>query len=152
MREQIVACARSWLGTSFHHQGRLKKTLTHKGGVDCLGLLVGVAHELDLRLKDGSPFIEKDCANYSHYPDAQRLYVELASIMTLINSANMQTGDVMLLCVDDNPQHLAIYVRGDDKNNPAMIHAYAPARMVVEHVFDEYWQGKIAAAFSIISY
>jgi hypothetical protein len=30
----IVACARSWIGTRFHHQGRLKKADGHKGGVD----------------------------------------------------------------------------------------------------------------------
>ncbi len=41
--EQIAAASRSWIGTAFHHQGRTKKTTGHKGGVDCLGLLVGVA-------------------------------------------------------------------------------------------------------------
>ncbi len=34
----VVRTARTWLGTPYHHQGRLKGV-----GVDCAGLLIGVA-------------------------------------------------------------------------------------------------------------
>ena len=35
--EQIVAQARTWLGTKYHHQGRLKKSAKGPGG--CLSLI-----------------------------------------------------------------------------------------------------------------
>jgi hypothetical protein len=36
----FIAQARTWIGTPFHHQGRLKGV-----GCDCLGLIVGVAED-----------------------------------------------------------------------------------------------------------
>ncbi len=40
---EVVRVARTWLGTPYHHQGRVKGA-----GVDCAGLSVGVAKELGL--------------------------------------------------------------------------------------------------------
>ena len=40
-REQIVAVARSWVGTSYHHQASVKGV-----GCDCLGLIRGMWREL----------------------------------------------------------------------------------------------------------
>ena len=40
-REQIVAAARGWLGTPYHHQASLKGV-----GCDCLGLIRGLWREL----------------------------------------------------------------------------------------------------------
>jgi cell wall-associated NlpC family hydrolase len=40
---EIVAAARSWLGTPWRHQGRLKGI-----AVDCGGLIIGVGRELRL--------------------------------------------------------------------------------------------------------
>lgn len=42
-RVEIVAMARSWLGTPWIHQGRLKSV-----GVDCGGLIIGVGKETGL--------------------------------------------------------------------------------------------------------
>ncbi|MBL0320066.1 MAG: hypothetical protein IPP74_12385 [Alphaproteobacteria bacterium] len=42
--QKIISQARTWLGTPFHHQARLKGK-----GCDCLGLIVGVADELGLK-------------------------------------------------------------------------------------------------------
>jgi hypothetical protein len=73
MNMEIVACARGWLGTRFHHQGRVKKTATHAGGVDCLGLLIGIASELNLKGKDNLPLYLADKTSYPHYPDVKPL-------------------------------------------------------------------------------
>lgn len=43
----VIAAARGWLDTPFHHQGRLKGV-----GVDCIGLVVGVARELGVGIYD----------------------------------------------------------------------------------------------------
>ena len=44
-KEDVVREAKTWLGTPFHHQGRLKGV-----GVDCAGVIVCVAKELKLKV------------------------------------------------------------------------------------------------------
>jgi len=143
----IVECARGWLGTRFHHQGRVKKSAGHKGGVDCLGLLVGVAAELDLRSITGMPLAHADEVDYSHHPDSARLQKHLSYFLRTIPSDEIAAGDVLLLKIENNPQHLGIVTARPD--GLGVIHAYAPARSVVEHTLDRYWLGCIAAAFRI---
>lgn len=67
--EQIVAQARTWLGTKYHHQGRLKKSAKGPGGCDCLGLIIGVIDELGLQDGNGNPLTQADEFNYSMYPE-----------------------------------------------------------------------------------
>ncbi len=141
MQNDIVNAARGWIGTRFHHQGRLKKTDTHKGGVDCLGLLIGVARELNL------PLSQYDEVDYPHYPDTEKLRQKLAGCMQEIKIQDMRMGDVLLLAVDDSPQHLAIV--SELAGELAIIHAYAPARAVVEHVLDSWWKQRVVAAFRV---
>jgi hypothetical protein len=58
--EQILAAARSWLGTPWRHQGRLKGV-----AVDCGGLIIGVGKELGL--------LDFDIRAYGRIPDGQQL-------------------------------------------------------------------------------
>lgn len=141
MQEQIVATARSWLGTRFHHQGRLKKSENNKGGVDCLGLLIGVSVELNL------PFTEEDETNYSHSPDTKKLREKLAHSLQGISISEINSGDILLLNIDGQAQHLAIV--SDMADGLGIIHAYAPARAVVEHPLDTWWREKIVVAFRV---
>lgn len=143
MSHPIVACARGWLGTRFHHQGRIRKTGQHKGGVDCLGLLVGVAAEMDLRGADGRALALADRVDYPHRPDSAQLRKRLAEVLVEIPCGGIAEGDVVLLRVDDSPQHLAIIT------DLGMIHAYAPARAVVEHELDGWWRARMEAAFRV---
>ena len=64
--------------------------------------------------------------------------------MEEIPIGGIEVGDVLLLSIDTQPQHLAIL--GDR----SIIHSYAPARGVVEHNLDAWWQKRIVAAFRII--
>lgn len=141
----IVAAARGWLGTRFHHQGRLKKNAAHNGGVDCLGLLVGVAHELDLRQADDTPIAALDRTDYGHYPNPNHLREQLDNTLNPIPIPGISPGDILLLRIDTLPQHLAI--ASDLPLGLGIIHAYAPARSVVEHLIDESWRQRIAAAY-----
>jgi hypothetical protein len=143
----VALCARGWLGTRFHHQGRLKKTATHNGGVDCLGLLVGVARELDLRTTDNTLLADFDRADYTHLPDTQRLQCMLAELLTEIPAKNIAPGNIVLLTIDGRPQHMGIF--SDMAGELGLIHAYAPARAVVEHHFDDAWRERIVAAYRI---
>ena len=56
----LLTEARSWLDTPYHHQGRLKGV-----GVDCIGLIIGVAHALNLS--------EFDTHDYARIPNANML-------------------------------------------------------------------------------
>jgi len=147
MTHPIVATARGWIGTRFHHQGRLRKTDSHKGGVDCLGLLVGVAAELDLRGPGGLPIIAADETNYPHQPDASYLFSRLSALLMPIPLGGISPGDIVLLHIDESPQHLAII--SDINGGLGIIHAYAPARAVVEHAIDDWWRKRIEATFRV---
>lgn len=149
MNDAVVTSARGWLGTRFHHQGRLKKNAAHKGGVDCLGLLVGVAKELNLRAPDGAPLASFDELSYPHNPDAARLLAKLAEVLVSIPVTQLIPGDIVLLRVDGMPQHLAIISAMGD--TLGIIHAYAPAHAVVEHGLDAFWEANITAAFRVPS-
>jgi cell wall-associated NlpC family hydrolase len=141
MNHDIVACARGWIGTRFHHQGRLKKSATHKGGVDCLGLLTCVAKELDLRDKNGNYFALADETHYAHYPDTDRMHAILSSLMHPVALDDIAEGDVVVFRIDDRPQHLGI------ASDIGIIHAYAPAKGVVEHAIDGWWRERMDCAF-----
>lgn len=143
MQNEIITAARGFLGTRFHHQGRLKKTDNHKGGIDCLGLLIGIAQELKL------PFTQYDETDYSHYPDVHKLRQKLSCAMQEISKENIQAGDIILLNIDGNPQHLAIV--SEISGQLAIIHAYAPARSVVEHLLDDWWRQRIVTVFRVIT-
>lgn len=151
-REAVVACARSWLGTRFHHQGRLKKTASHKGGVDCLGLLIGVASELALTSPiQGSAALLSQCdeADYGHLPNGEYLTRRLEELLHGIAPEEAKPGDILLFRFDNNPQHLAL-VSERDEHGLSIIHAYAEARRVVEHRLDAVWESRLAVAFAII--
>jgi hypothetical protein len=107
--------------------------------------LAGVASDLDLRGPGGLPLITADETDYPHQPDTARLISRLSQLLMPISYVGISPGDVLLLRIDESPQHLAIV--SDMNNGLGIIHAYAPARAVVEHVLDEWWQERIEAAF-----
>jgi cell wall-associated NlpC family hydrolase len=117
LENDIVVQARTWLGTPFHHQARLKRV-----GCDCLGLIIGVVDELDLKDKHGQPLA------------AYEVPIE-----------NAQAGDLALFNMAGNPQHLAILT--DYENALGMIHCYAQARRVVEHRLDDDWKNRLVKVF-----
>lgn len=131
-RAKIVAAARGWLGTPFHHQGRLKGV-----GVDCAGVIVSVARELDIG--------DVDIRGYGHRPDSRELEQLCHEHMTPVSLARSGPGDVLLIMIDGAPQHLAF--RTEINGDRGMLHSYAPARKVVEHRIDQEWVGRIVSAF-----
>ena len=142
--EAIVRSARSYIGTRFCHQGRRKASQYDRGGVDCLGLLVGVARECAL-MKDGMPLCAFDECDYGHIPDAKRLYKALNVHLLKVEKTQVKPADVLLIEMDSSPQHVGIVA--DGKYGLNVIHAYAPARGVVEHRLDDEWWQKVKAVF-----
>lgn len=129
-RAKIIKEARSWIGTPFKHQGRLKGL-----AVDCAGLVIGVAHALQL-----SQF---DYTAYSHQPDGITLKRLLNQELKPIFLAAAQPGDVLLMRFDAQPQHLAILIQEE-----SIIHAYAQVRRCCEHRLDEVWRSRIVSAYA----
>ena len=65
------------------------------------------------------------------------------------NKTDIQKGDVVLVRIDEHAQHVAVV--GDyTPDGFSLIHAYAPARAVVEHALDAWWRERIQAAFRVI--
>lgn len=136
----IVAQARGWIGTPFHHQARLKKV-----GCDCLGLIVGVVDELELKDKNGVRLAAYDEVTYSKEPDGEYLIKKLVDVLIEIPPEEMRAGDLALFKVRENPQHLAILT--DYEGGFGMIHSFAPARRVVEHRLDDDWRARLVKVF-----
>lgn len=127
----VVRQARTWLGTPYHHQGRLKGV-----GVDCAGLLIGVAHELGL-----SDF---EIFGYPPRPDGDSLRRLCEAQMQAITLDQAREGDVLLFRFDAHPCHLGILSAPDQ-----LIHAYLPRRRVVEHTLDPAWWRQLAGLYRL---
>lgn len=123
--ERIVWEARRYLGVPFKHQGR------SMAGVDCAGLVVLVGMACGL--------VAHDETGYPRRPDGYQLLSLLQKHLDRIS--NPQVGDVLLLAYHAYPQHLAI------RTDKGIIHSYAGARKVVEHVYDKTWQDRLVYAF-----
>lgn len=136
-RPEVVTAARGWLGTPFHHQAHLKGV-----GVDCIGLVIGVARELKLIAADFA------IAAYPRIPDGKSLLNIARLHMTEIDRAAMQAGDVVVVSFDKLPQHFGIL--GDYRHSGlSMIHSASRPGRVIETrlMFSE--QMKFVAAFKL---
>lgn len=136
-RQQIVESAREWIDTPFHHQARLKGV-----GVDCVGLVIGVARELALI---NATF---DVVGYPRVPDGTSLMQIVREHMTEIPRERMQVGDVIVVSFDRDPQHLGIL--GDYRHGGfSIIHAAGLTGRVIETrlMFTE--QMKFVSAFRL---
>ena len=120
-RTEVVQAARAWLDTPFHHQARLKGV-----GVDCVGLVIGVARELGLIAPDF------DVAAYPRTPDGVSLmHLVNLHMRPLSDDEDMQPGDVVVVRFDRDPQHLGIL--GDYRHGGlSIIHAAAMPGRVIE--------------------
>jgi hypothetical protein len=147
LKNKIVKEAREWLGTKFHHQASLKKTNTEVGACDCLGLVLGVAKTLNLYGKNKQPLWLMVPDYYPKIPNKTLLAIKLAQLLYPINTNYIMPGDLLLLKIAGNPQHLAIvtdYVDG----GLGIIHSLAITRKVVEHRLDAQWHQNIYQSYS----
>lgn len=136
--EQIAAQARTWLGTRYHHQGRLKKSARGPGGVDCIGLIIGVAEELGISDGNGNPLVQADEKNYSMYPEKGRLVGAISSHMREVPIQKMAIGDILLFKTFKDPQHVGLLTQYPG-GGPGLIHCNSSAGMVVEQPFSMTW-------------
>lgn len=154
-QDQIIEAARQWVGTPYVHQARGPKG--PEGGTDCVGLLIAVATELGI-IEQGY-----DPTGYSWITDGTQLRVELsrwAECVAFSDTAQdyafwaevIQPGDIAVFNVMRHPQHTAFVSKIDYGNGGTfigMIHAYDPAKKVVEHIFDERWFSRLTSVWRL---
>lgn len=136
--EHIVGQARTWLGTKYHHQGRLKKSQRGPGGVDCLGLVIGVIDELGMQDGNGNALVHADEFNYSMYPERGRLVGSISKHLRQVPVEQMRVGDLLLFRTFKDPQHVGLLTEYPG-GGPGLIHCNSSAGKVVEQPLSETW-------------
>lgn len=132
-REQVVAEARTWLGTPFHHQARRKGI-----GVDCVGVVIGVARALGL-----SNF---NTTAYSRQPNPARMRALLLEHLDPVGFRDLAPGDILWIRVETSPQHLGIV---ETVSPLVMIHAFHKKGVdaCVRQPFDGFWRDRLVGCF-----
>jgi NlpC/P60 family putative phage cell wall peptidase len=132
-RAHIVRQARTWLHTPYQHQARCKGA-----GVDCIGLIVGVAKELGLS--------QADAHCYGRIPSGNALVAALQQhAVPIAPSAAWLPGQILLIRFDAEPQHVAILA--DMAGQQTMLHAYSNAGYVTEHRLADVWRARVMARY-----
>lgn len=135
---QIIAEARTWIGTPFVHQAALKGV-----GCDCVGLIRGVADGLHMNY---DRTLWRRFANYARLPNSRRMEEGLSLFLAPLAPDEVDTGDVMFFEWRANlPMHLAIFARGRERDT--MVHALAEAGKVTEHGFGPPWPNRLVSCW-----
>ena len=139
MRADIVALARGWLGTPYHHQASLKGV-----GCDCLGLIRGVYAEACGQPAETPPPYSRDWAEAC----ARETMIEAAGRhMSPVDPDAAEPGDVLIFRLRPGAmaKHCAIISAADPLR---MIHAIEGAPVCEVHI-TPWWRRRIAAVFRL---
>ena len=136
--QDIVAEARSWLGTPYVHQASVKG-----GGADCLGLLRGVWRALLGAEPEAVPLYSMDWAEPQ---GEERMWSAAQRHLISKDVAQMAAGDVLLFRMRDG--HIAKHVGIVSALHPVprFIHAYS-GHGVVENALSDPWRRRVVACF-----
>lgn len=147
-RTKVIEIAKSFIGTPYHHQGRVKGL---RGGIDCCGLIICVAWELGIS--------DYDIDGYSMVADGVDLTREFETNCQRV--AQGRPGDIALIRVAGVARHCAILsFLGDKENSPStpntqhltptlsIIHSARTYKGCVEHVLDPVLESNIMAYFA----
>lgn len=129
-RGDILTYARTFIGTPYHHQGRVPGV-----GLDCIGVLTCVCKRFGLT--------DHDMIGYSRSPDGMTLEREFAGNMVPIKLGEVQPGDVITFWVRRPQliQHAGI------ATDVGILHTWAQSLGVVEHHLDTRWRKRIACCY-----
>ena len=136
MRTTIIALARAWIGTPYHHQASARGI-----GTDCVGLVRGVYRELYGADAEASPAYSRDWAEGS---GRETLLEAARRHLIEIPKSEAQPGDVLVFRYRENAlaKHTAIMA-----HPTSMIHAMEGAP-VCEVALSSWWRRHLAAAFA----
>lgn len=135
-KAEVVAVARRWLGTPYHHQASVRGT-----GCDCLGLVRGVWRELYGFEAEHVPAYARDWAEAD---GNETLLAGAARNLATIGAGEAEAGDVVVfrLRAGVAAKHTAILTGAQ-----SFIHAME-GLPVAEVALSRWWRRRIAGAFS----
>ncbi|WP_170752595.1 NlpC/P60 family protein [Ruegeria lacuscaerulensis] len=138
IRDQIVAEARTWLGTPYVHQASCKGA-----GSDCLGLLRGVWRAVLGPEPESVPSYSMD---WSEPQGDERMWQAARRHLTSKAVEDMEPGDVLLFRMRAGrvAKHVGIVSEGGEA--PRFIHAYS-GHGVVENTLSDPWRRRVVACF-----
>jgi len=125
--DEILAAARTELGTPFQHHGRISRK-----ALDCAGLAVLVAQHW---------YTVAEPAAYGMHPSNGQLRQWIEAQDFLYPVSTPEAGDFMLMRFGVDPQHLAICA------GATMIHSYGMVGKVVEHRFNDVWRARVVQSY-----
>ena len=130
--DDIVTEAKKWVGVEFRHCGR------NKYGVDCIGLVIKVAHGLNLS--------EYDTNSYARRPNVAEFLRGFKSHMDAVPKSQMAHGDVLLTKAVRFPVHCGI-LEVDEYGQKWFIHSSEPIGQVVREALSEQRMNDIIHVF-----
>lgn len=128
---EVVAEARTWVGTRWKHQGRTRN------GIDCAGLVINVGGALGL--------MDFDTNDYGPQASDESMVNLCRAHLVEVGRHEMAPGDVLVTRFAKN-RHLAImgnYPHG----GLSIIHAFTQVRRVTESRYDETWLRQMGGSF-----
>lgn len=128
---EVIAAARSMVGTPFRHQSRIES-----GAVDCAGTLVAICAALNQQVADQTGYARRPSGSLLESAiDAQPA---LSRVMP-----PALAGDFVLMKFEQDKaaSHLGVVT------GPTLIHAWAVAKKVCEHAFDAEWQRRVVRVY-----
>lgn len=137
-RLDVVAAARSWIGTPYLHQASVKGA-----GCDCLGLLRGVWRELRGDEPEAVPPYSPDWAEAT---GEETMHAALARHLDAIARARIAPGDIALFRMTRRGPAKHCGIVAERCGALTLIHARQNTR-VSEEPFGNLWQRKLAYAF-----
>lgn len=138
-RAEFVAVVRSYVGTPYHHQGRLPGV-----GLDCAGVLICAAWACGVKPAGW------DVNGYARQPDGETLRRICDEHLTAIDPAAMRAADVLLVRFRRGPpQHLGI-VFDHPRGGLSMVHADGLRSKSVSETRVEFGRAmSLVAAYSV---
>lgn len=133
--DAIINEARSWIGTPYHHQARIKHV-----GCDCLGLIIGIWENIS----QNKIYINCHYApDWAECADNEYFALKLSGYAQQINLHERQSGDVLLFRWRPSAiaKHAAILA-----SEERIIHAHERAG-VHEISLSPWWQSRLAYVF-----
>jgi cell wall-associated NlpC family hydrolase len=132
----IIRVAREYLGTPWHHCGRVKGK--EHGGLDCVGLVSCTCKELGIRA-------DSDLPSYSRHPDGKLLVEQIEKLdVTRLDYEDdvLYPADIIVFrFIGERPTHLGFLT------DQGLIHTYRDVGRVVEHRIDDTWKRRIHLVF-----
>lgn len=121
----LIAAARGFCGTPFHHAGRLPGV-----GLDCIGVIVCAAATCGL--------LHADEEAYPLRPNGQ---LRLSLDAQLVSVPDAAAGDVLLMSFSGEPHHVALFT------GPTIIHAYITVKRCIEQPMAELWHKRTRGVY-----